>query len=87
MTKEPVQFDLVTVEWMDTGARAGMTWATAEELVKEAATNDGIVVTVGYLLHNDDQFLLLAQSHDTHFDNYLNTHQVMKSAVRKVVKL
>jgi len=77
---------LVLVEWIDSGMAIGQTWKKPDAFVEEVHENSNflLVTTVGYLLHEDDEHLVLAQSRDQHNDQYLNAQVIYRPCVQKI---
>jgi hypothetical protein len=77
---------LVVVEWLDSGMAIGGEWKTSGEFIEHVHESDNIllVTTLGYLLQEDDEHLIVAQSRDEHNDQYLNAQVIYRPCVREV---
>lgn len=76
---------MVRVEWIDSGMSRSEGWEDAQDIVR-ALTEEGSfeVVTIGWLIHEDDERIIVAQSHDTFNDAYYNAHAIYRPCVRSI---
>ena len=76
---------MVLVTWLDSGlASSDAEWQTTEEIVGSMRLHDESsmqVSTVGYLIHEDDEHLVVAQSYDPHNEHFLNAQMIFAPCV------
>lgn len=78
----------VLVEWADTGEYRGGEWATgAEHAAALAGPDRELVRTVGYLMHEDEDRLLVALNYDKANDQYLGVQCINIQAVQYMARL
>lgn len=80
---------LEKIFWDDAGGFLvnNETWSSKEAIVK-AYHNAGFSVTsVGHLLHEDKDSVLIAQSHDEHYDQYANPLRIPKKMIKGRLEL
>jgi hypothetical protein len=76
---------LVLVEWIDSGMALSNEWKKQTAFAEELHGNNVLLVSsVGFLIHEDDEHLILGQSRDEHNDQYLNAQVIYRPCVRSV---
>lgn len=51
------------IRWLDTGAHVDYGWAPKEKYIADAVTDKMTVDTIGFLMHEDDDIVMVALSH------------------------
>jgi hypothetical protein len=79
----------IEVEWIDSGGN--FPWRTAEEAIREAREDDMACLTCGYLVEDNDRYLLVAlnrQAKTTYRKEMVgDTIQIPKTAIQTIVDL
>ena len=76
----------VQVEWLDSMTDGG--WSDRDDAIRRAEHPDVLRVTsVGYLIADTDEWLLLATSHGPHADIVQGCVQIPREIVREVREL
>ena len=75
---------MVRVEWIDSGMSRSNGWEGALAFIEAAHAADALkVVSVGWLLHSDEEHVIIAQSWDKENDQYLNGQIIWRKAMTK----
>jgi hypothetical protein len=75
---------MVRVEWIDSGMSRSNGWEEALAYVNASHKEDVLkVISVGWLLHADEEHVILAQSWDKENDTYLNGQIIWRKAMTK----
>lgn len=74
---------MVRVRWLDSGMAITKGWASVEDYAKDATTGDGVMEaeTVGYLVFEDDDIVLIAQTLDIGNGQMLNAQAIAKDCI------
>lgn len=74
---------IVRVRWLDSGAHLDFDrgWRTLTEFMEKAALGTMEAETVGYLMHEDDDVILLGQTHNPTGDNWVGAQMIAKRNV------
>lgn len=71
------------VEWTDSGMHMDHGWASTEVYRSSAREWEGTVITVGQLLHEDENVVVLGLSHDAAHDHWFGAQLINKAAITK----
>ena len=71
----------VAVKWLDSGMHIDKGWASLEDYRKDTETSRMTVVTVGILMHEDDQTILIGQTYDPSHDHWVGGQLILKENV------
>lgn len=69
------------VEWVDSGLSFASSWLDEATIIERAKEWHGIVVTVGQLIYEDDDKLVLGLSQDAETGNWAACFGIMKSSI------
>ena len=74
---------MVYVKWLDSGMHLDFDrgWRDTETYVQKAAIDNMVVETVGFLMHEDVDILLVGQSHDRTGDNWVGAQVIARRNV------
>lgn len=79
---------LVRVTWTDSGMARSEGWEDRSRILERMDHHDALkVATVGFLFHEDEDHLFLAQSYDKFNDQYLNAQMIWRPAISLVEEL
>lgn len=71
------------IEWVDSGLAFASTWLDEGVIAARAKEWHGIVVSVGQLVFEDDDKIILGLSYDTEAGNWASCFGIMKSSIIK----
>lgn len=71
----------VAVRWLDSGMHIDKGWASLEDYRANTETARMQVVTVGILMHEDDETILIGQSFDPAHDTWVGGQLIVKENV------
>ena len=71
----------VAVRWLDSGMHIDKGWASLEDYRKDTSTQRMTVVTVGILMHEDEETLLIGQSFDPAHDHWVGGQLIVKENI------
>lgn len=75
------------IEWIDSGLSFASTWM-AESLIEERAREwDGLCVSVGHVVYEDDERVILGTTHDPEGNNWAACFGIQKRCIVKRVPL
>lgn len=79
---------MVRVEWIDSGNHKDAGWGPKEKYLEDVheEIRQG-VLTVGYLMHADDDLLVVALSWDPYCDAYYGAQIIYKPCVKSVTRI
>lgn len=84
ITAGPDTGRIMLIEWTDSGMSRGGAWMSFDTATSEVCENTlAPVVTVGLYMGEDDDVLVLAQSHAASENGYYNMQVVLKSCITK----
>lgn len=69
------------VEWLDSGLSLHEGWATKEVYLAKAGLDRMAALSAGFVMHEDDDQLILALSYDAEHDTYFSAQVIAKSAI------
>lgn len=69
------------IRWLDTGLAIAEGWKTPDWYASQAATRRMEVLSVGFLVHEDDDVIVLAQSYDPEHNQYVNAEVIAKQGI------
>lgn len=72
---------LVEVIWQDSGQQMATSWAAPGLVASRAAELDTRVKTVGYILDETNEYILIAQSIDMESGNVAAVMRIVKTSV------
>lgn len=72
---------MVKVRWLDSGMHIDKGWASLEDYRKDTGTARMEVITVGFLMHEDEETLLVGQSYDPAHDHWVGGQLIVKANV------
>lgn len=77
---------IIQVEWVDSSSYSGHPWAAEDRLIQSA--NEGLAkcVSVGYLIHETDEVLVIAMGYDTG-GAILESFFIPKAVIKKITRL
>jgi hypothetical protein len=79
---------MARVEWIDSGHSRSNGWEPAEAFIEAAEEPDYMVaVSVGFLLHQDDQHVILTQTFDVHNKVHMNGMTIARASIVKLEPL
>lgn len=83
---------MVRVEWIDSGMSRANGWESLEKCIEglglaAAPVRSMEVVTVGLLMHEDDDHIVVAQSYDRHNESWFSTQVIWRPALVKMEPL
>lgn len=78
---------MILVEWTDSGMHLSEGWETVEKLVSRYRKHGSVVTTVGMLVHEDDEVLVVGLSHDLGNDTYFGAQVIHRAAIRRTQEL
>lgn len=80
---------MVRVEWIDSGMARTNGWEKAEDIIEGLRRTPEFmrVVSVGLLLFQDEEQVILAQSYDAHNENFVNAHGIYRPNVISIEPL
>ena len=79
MAKRKLRLELVYIEWVDAAGREG--WENIDRVLKMKF--DDPVKTVGHILKETDDLLIITGSHDEHNDTCLSYIMIPKIMIQK----
>lgn len=77
--------NLVEVEWLDSMTDGG--WISKDDAIARATKDAMLHRSVGYLIHETDDMILLAGSRDEYCDQLCGTMQIPRVAVLTIKSL
>ena len=72
---------LEEITWIDSAKSWAAGWHSVEWVRQEAAEWEGTSTTVGYVIHEDDRVLVLAQTIDNESDKLANLFLLYKPCI------
>ena len=69
------------VQWLDSGQIIDLGWAKSAAYTAKATMESMNVTSVGIVMHEDPDILLLAQSHDPDNGNWLGVMAIAKDSI------
>ena len=81
------QNSLISVQWTDSGMHINHNWASLDEFKKNIGPDTTVVQTVGMLMHEEDEYILVGQSYDPTHDTWYGAQMILKSNVVSVNNL
>jgi hypothetical protein len=84
----PLKDPIVLVTWLDSGMTQTLGWVPVEDYL-DGIHDEGMMTatTVGYLIHQDETHVILAQSRDEGNGNYLNGQVILQQNVLTIESL
>ena len=82
---KPVQNKLVRVEWNDSAYLLSTGWHNKDQVA--IATKPENIVSVGFVAHEDDEYLAICQSISSSKQYVQGVMRIMKSTIKKITKL
>lgn len=80
-------YQLAVVRWIDTGQSMAQSWS-GEELIKSRAHElETQVDSVGYLIDQTSEYVLLAQNIDLESGNVAHVMRIERSAIKDLLQL
>lgn len=79
--------NLVEIIWIDTGQQMASSWTDKELVIARAKELITTVNTVGYVLYEDDSFVLVGQSLDNESGAVAGVMRIEKSAILSTASL
>ena len=75
--------------WDDAGGFGGAdeTWTKLENIVDSYRNANFIMISVGYLIYEDEDSLIIAQSFDAEYGQYANPLRIPKGMVQKKIPM
>lgn len=73
------------VEWVDSGVARDNGWEPKQVIVEHLDFEP--VTSVGWLLFEDEERIILAQTYDEKHQNFYNLHAVWRPAIKKITVL
>jgi hypothetical protein len=76
------------VVWDDAGAFGGVddSWVEYDQIIENYHNGQFLVASVGHIIYEDDDSLIMAQSHDEKYGQYSNPFRIPKvSIVKRIV--
>lgn len=73
---------MVEVVWVDSGMHIDHGWASTEKYLTNIGLDRMTVRTVGIRVHEDDEALLVALSHDPAHDKWQGMQLILKDNIR-----
>ena len=75
--------------WDDAGAfgEDDDTWVLLDVIISNYRTANFIMVSVGYVIYEDDDSLIVAQSHDSQYGQYSQPLRIPKGMIQKRIVL
>ena len=71
------------IHWTDSGQHMDHGWAKATVFAQSAMNWDGAVVTVGQVIHEDEDVLVVGLSHDVSNDTWYGAQLIYKPCITK----
>lgn len=71
------------ITWYDSGMHLDEGWATADKYTEDIDLDRLLVVTVGMLMHEDDDVVVLGLSYDPAHENWYGAQLIMKLNIQK----
>ena len=71
---------IVTVEWLDSGLQLDKGWATRDTYI--ASAHLAVVYTTGYLMHEDDDIIVVSPTYDPKAGHFFAAQVIDKASVR-----
>lgn len=84
--KQPTR-RLVKVEWVDSGAALYDGWEQPADMIERSKINDLMCMTVGFLLHEDEERVIVSLTWDSHHDAFVSGHNIFKPCIVRMVDL
>jgi hypothetical protein len=78
---------LVSVQWTDSGMHVDHGWDTLDKYRQDLSPGSTRVQTVGILMHEDDEIMLIGLSYDPTHDKYYGAQMILKSNVLSIEPL
>ena len=69
------------IVWVDSGMRLDQGWAPLSEYLAKASPSRTKVSTVGYIMHEDEEIILVGQSLDPAHDTWFGVQMILKKNV------
>lgn len=73
---------MVYVRWVDSGMHSDYGWDTAAKYLDRASLRQMECVTVGILMHEDEDIIAVALSHDPEHDKWISAQLIHKQAIK-----
>lgn len=80
-------YPMVSVEWADSGAHIEHGWEPVEKIIARAHTQFGHVHTVGVLIHEDDEMVVVVLSYDESSDATFGAQAILQSNIVRLRRL
>lgn len=71
------------VEWVDSGLSFASAWLDERVAVERVKEWNGIVVTVGHVVYEDEERILIGMSHDVETGNWAGLFGIYKPCIIK----
>lgn len=80
---------MVLIRWLDSGMAIARGWASVDEYVKSATGGKDVMEaeTIGYLVFEDENIVLIAQTLDLGNEQMLNAQAIAKTCIHERVEL
>lgn len=75
------------VVWLDSGLHKDLGWASADEYLRDAGLASMTVITVGMLMHEDPDIVVLGLNHDPNHDTWIAAQMIARANVISVERL
>ena len=75
----------VEIRWIDSGTQYANGWENKDDIVRGASLSE--VITVGWLMHEDDFVYYVSTSYDPVNEHFYGTQLIAKSAVTGFTRL
>jgi len=72
---------LVHVQWRDSGIHVDKGWAGLDQYMANLSADSTLVDTVGILMHEDDDILMIGMSYDSFHDTWYGAQVILKSNI------
>lgn len=78
---------IVDVDWLDAVCTGGSEWQTQEEVTEAVLAGPSRVRSVGYLIHEDDNYIAIVDTIITDGDSCGYVHVIPRGMVRSIRRL
>jgi hypothetical protein len=78
---------LVHVEWVDSGLNIDHGWASKDKYLENTEKKRMLVDTVGILMHEDEEKVVVALSHDQNLDTWYSAQLILRESIISYVEL
>jgi hypothetical protein len=75
------------VRWIDSGMHSDYGWAPAEKYIENADLHRMECVTVGIIMHEDEDIIVVALSHDPAHDKWISAQLIHKQSIQDLLYL